>query len=76
MNERLNETQLINQVVDDIRKNYPNLKISPRIIKQVIRVFFKNAKTNICRGATVILTGIVKFEIVEKKASKPRVSYI
>lgn len=76
MNERLNETQLINQVVDDIRKNYPNLKISPRIIKQVIRVFFKNVKTDICRGATVILTGIAKFEIVEKKASKPRVSYI
>lgn len=76
MNEKLNETQLINQVVDDIRKNYPNLKISSRIIQQIIRIFFKNVKTDICRGATVILTGIAKFEIVVKKASKPRVSYI
>lgn len=76
MNERLNETQLINQVVDDIRKNYPNLKISPSIIKKVICIFFKNVKTDICRGATVVLTGIAKFEIVVKKSSKPRVSYL
>lgn len=76
MNTRINKTQLINQVIDTIKDSYPELKVSPYIITQVIRIFFDVVKTDICRGAIVVLIGLAKFEIVEKRTSKPRVSYI
>lgn len=76
MSTRINKTQLINQVINNIKEDYPDLGVTPYVITQIIRIFFDTVKTDICRGATVILTGIAKFEIVEKRMSKPRVSYI
>lgn len=78
MSTKINQSQLIDQTFKKIKEEYPELVIkhvvSKGMITDIIRIFFQVIKINLFRGLPVVIKGLVKFEIVEKKASNLRPS--
>lgn len=78
MSTKINQSQLIDQTFKKIKKEYPELAtkhvVSKEIVTDIIRTFFQIIKINLFQGAPVVIKGLVRFEIVEKKVSNLRPS--